>query len=310
MGHGSHQTIPEKIKDYPILSYMWQLVHRYNSNFILLIVGLPGKGKSYAALTLLNALMINHEGKKIVNKKNFLNHLGFTFEEFSNKVEKNNRKGSIIIWEEAATIDGANARRFYDEVSIYMSSLFQTMRYKNQIAILTLPSGHYLDKQLRQICHATLNMEGHDDIKSWGKFKLHSFNPELNKLYSKYPRFYDSNHNLNKITKVFFPKPPKWMLDIYEEKQQAWKNELQKKVNKYIAKKKLEEGLKDKSKLRVMLDITKNRWQDFYDNKKNKFVPELIMDDEEIRDIAEVSLYYAQSIARTLKIKKDKGTLY
>lgn len=307
---GSHQPVPDRIKNYPILSYIWQLVHRYNSNFILLVVGLPGKGKSYAALTLLNALMINHEGEKLVNEKNCLDFIGFTFEEFSNKVEKNNRRGSVLIWEEAATIEGANARRFYDEASQYMSSLFQTMRYKNQVAILTLPSGHYLDKQLRQICHATLNMEGHDDVKSWGKFKLHSFNPELNKLYSKYPRFYDSDKNLNKITKVFFPKPPKWILNVYEKKQQAWKRELQGKVNEYIGKRKLEEGLKDKSKLRVILDIAKHRWMDFYDVKKKKFVPELIMDDEEVKDIADVSLYYAKSVARTLRIKKDKGTLY
>lgn len=302
-------AIPKQLKGYPLLAYIWQLMHRYNSNFILLIVGLPGKGKSYAALCFYYWLMLNNQGKRKLNEFNAIDNIGFSFQEFASLVSSNNSKGDVIIWEEAATLDGANARTFYEHANLYMSSLFQTMRYKNQMAILTLPSNHYLDKQLRQVCHATLVMMGHDDKKSWGKFYLHSYNAKDNSTYDKFPKFFDKNKQLVKIKSLQFPLPPKWLVDAYESKQMDWKNKLQVKVNAFMEREKIKESIKEKGVMHKILDVCKPRWEEFYDFKKKRFVPELILDDDEVRDLTDLSLTYARSIAKTLEIKKDKGTL-
>jgi hypothetical protein len=299
---------PPNIKLNPFLKYVWIKTKGRNSNFILLVVGLPGSGKSYAALNLLYNLMVQLNGKSKLTPENCMDRVVFSAIDFSKAVERFNAVGDVLIWEEAATIEGANSRRFWEEKAIYISSLFQTMRFKNQVIILTLPSGLFLDKQLRMICHGTIIMQGHDEKRSWGKIRIHSYSPEQNKTYMPSPRFVDENENIVKVGKVFFDLPPKWLIEKYEEKQQAWKRLLQAKTIAFIEKVESEQMTDKQGVYYTALGVAERNWRDYWNEDKKKFEVSALLLDEDLKEL-NLGMKMAYSVCSALKFRKDKDLL-
>src|SRR3990167_817951 len=70
---------------------IWTAVHKDNENYILMIEGMPGKGKSYAALKLGEALDRNFTIKNVV----------FSVGEFLALLNETPPKGSVIVWDES-----------------------------------------------------------------------------------------------------------------------------------------------------------------------------------------------------------------
>lgn len=302
-----HHKIPNKILKQPILKYIWLQTHRHNSNFILLVVGLPGKGKSYAALSFLESLMVDESGKSKLTAENCMDNVCFSVQDFRERIEKA-QQNDVVVLEESGVL--ANARNFYEQSNINLSSVFQTMRFRNQVIILTLPAGSYLDKQLRNLVHGTLVMKGHDDQESHGKFFLHSYNAMRNQIYQKYFRFFDSDGTAYKITKLRFRKPSAWLTELYEVKHTAWKRKLQKKID--VEERRNEEmaSMIAGTDFDSALEFAEKNWEQYYDKKNNRFVAEALMTDRELRKVSYVSKGIAYSIIKILKFKKDQNKLF
>ncbi len=302
--------VPENVKLNPVTSWMWNRTHRLRNSITGSIVGLPGAGKSWAGLKLMEILMVDSNGNLLINETNFDDFVAFSFLEFSKLVTMHKRPGTCILWEESSSIESANARRFWAEAATYMTSLFAQMRYKRQIVFMTLPSQHFLDKQIRQITHFTLSMKGHNKNYSWGKFLMHSYNAEQNELYYKHPRFFNKSDGfLTKNSTTRFLPPAKWLRKLYEEKQHAWKDGQQIKTIAHLEKTKKHEELDSSNNFMRLVKEAESRWEDFYDEKAKKFIPEAFMIDDALLEVAPMTRTNAFSIAKILSMKKARDLL-
>ena len=193
---------------------MWNRVHRHNNNVIVYVLGQPGSGKSYAALKMAYDLDRGKEGTHRFD----IDHVAFTAYDFIQKIQNYKKNGSVIIWDEAGVLEGANARKHWSEANQTISSIFQIMRKNNQIIFITLPVLKFLDSQARIVGHAILSMTGHSKDFSKGKFKFMNLYPENDSknITYVYPRERGGNAIFNEIR---FPLPPKELCDAYEEKQ-------------------------------------------------------------------------------------------
>ena len=128
---------PPDIRQNPILHKIWQNVYFKNMNQIILVTGLPRTGKSELCLYLAWALdrgrTFSPTGKKIWSRRFSVDHIRWKLPEFIEMVNdpKHKTVGRALIWEEAGTEEGANARLFFSTNNLTASSLFQILGYSS-----------------------------------------------------------------------------------------------------------------------------------------------------------------------------------
>ena len=115
-----------------------------NRNALVLIVGEPGTGKSYAALRMA----------EVIDPKFGIDRVAFTTEEFLTILregidQKKFEKGSAILYDEVG-ISHSN-RNFYDSVNKALNFVFQGFRRENLIVFMTVPKMAFVDIQVRNL---------------------------------------------------------------------------------------------------------------------------------------------------------------
>lgn len=267
---GGMKKIPKDIKGNPIFSKIWNNVYKRNMNQIIIVVGLPRTGKSITSEYCAYQLDRDGEGKHLFNPKT---NVAGTFEALLELTESRNRRGEVFIWEEAGTIMGANSRRFYTDANILASSLFQILGWKGQIVIVNLPINFMLDKQVRSLVHAMIITSRVDINKKRciAKFKWMSIDPERNKAYGKFPRYYRDG-KLVKAKTISIPLPPKYIVDAYEEIEGKFK---QKWVTDFRRQLKESQEIRDgrlgtRVDLSELLNEAKSNPQIYWDYEKDR----------------------------------------
>jgi len=112
------------------------LIWGKNRNAMLLFVGDPGSGKSYAAISIACMIDPNFSIEKVV----------FTPEDFLNALDKAKR-GDVIIWDEAGV--GMPARDWNTIQNKVLAYVIQTFRFQNIGVFFTTPGSTLLDKVAR-----------------------------------------------------------------------------------------------------------------------------------------------------------------
>lgn len=171
--------IPDPVRNSPILrKVIYRRVHEWNQNFMGVVVGETGKGKSYASLRLAEALDPNFS----------IDDVAFTLEEFFTLVEEDRPEGSVIVLDEAGV--GASHRDWYDDAHQHLNYVLQTWRHQNRIALLTLPELDKLDPVARSRLHGYFEMVriNHDEQWSRAQYKNIKTNPRTGENYFRYPR--------------------------------------------------------------------------------------------------------------------------
>jgi hypothetical protein len=194
---------------------------RRRKNVILCATGATGSGKSYACLQIAEQI-----------DKNFTtDHVFFDVKSLIHAVQNEKLKaGTVLILEEVGV--NIDSRRFYSLVNKAMVYLTETFRSSRLILLLNLPSINGLDKRVRQLLHGVIDMRTIDtkENKSKCRFYIIQTNSITGKMYKK-----SLWAGGIKYRWVWFSKPTKPLLKIYEQKKSKFRKALQGDLIKELA---------------------------------------------------------------------------
>ena len=209
--------MPEPVRKNLILRRkVWPRLHRRNENWMCVIVGETGSGKSYAAQRLAEVLDPGYS----------LERTGWNVEEFLELANRDFEPGAIQVLEEAGV--GAGNREWWSMANKVLDALTQTWRSINRGAIFTLPDLDLLDSHVRRRFHHIAVMEAKDEDKmvSRARLKYVQTNHELGKAYRKYHRMYDEDGVYRKFSNIRFRLPSESLLADYEQAKAEFSEDL------------------------------------------------------------------------------------
>lgn len=208
-------SLPEIVRD--------RLLNK-NKNWLCVIVGQTGSGKSYSALRLAEAIDPNFNIKQI----------GFKAKEFMNIINSGETsRGSIVVFDEAGV--GMSSREWYTISNKMLGFILQTFRRDNIGVIFTVPSFSFIDSQARQLIHNFIQTMGINYQAKTCITKLHRVetNPRFGKVYMKYYRYFDGEI-IKKVHPFYIGMPSKKLIEDYEEIKGKFADKLKKEVGAAI----------------------------------------------------------------------------
>lgn len=184
-----------------------------NKNWLSIICGETGSGKSYSALSLANFIGPMH---LVFNPVEFLSLL----------TSKKIKRGHVIIFDEAGV--GMSSREWYSMQNKLLGSVLQTFRNMNCAVIFTCPNLSFIDVQARKLFHNYIETSYLDYDKELSILKVYDIdvNSRLDKVYYKKPIFVDKEGHTYKMGQLTLPKPDKETVEYYEERKQAYTEKL------------------------------------------------------------------------------------
>jgi len=124
----------------PLIHYIKKQI-KSNRNFVALVVGRVGTGKSWSCLKLASVLDPSFTEERVIfNLPDLLDIV------HNGKVGK----GEVIIFDEAG-ISVSNRNSYMNMFNKAMSHLLQTWRHRNHILFITVPSISFIDKGIRSM---------------------------------------------------------------------------------------------------------------------------------------------------------------
>jgi len=212
------EQLPDYLKYDPVLFQFFKRLHYEDKNFIAVVVGETGSGKSVTALNLARAIDITPLGNGRF-KRNFIIkaqkngkpspdcRVVFGPSEFLRLIKSGLPKGSIIVWDEAGI--GNDAQRWNDKKSLLIKHIMQTFRSRNYGIFMTVPDKESITLSTRRLVHCYIDVTRRDtthaylDIKWLNRVRGN----EKTETYYKYPVFKDPiSGKLKKIVKYKVPK--------------------------------------------------------------------------------------------------------
>lgn len=201
---------------------IWRRVNKHNQNYMALVCGPTGSGKSYAALRLCELLDPKFSLEKVI----------FSSDEFLDLLnERDLEKGEFVVWDEAGA--GLASRQWMTQENIAMGKIAQTFRHRNLGVIFTVPSAEFVDIQIRKLVHSLFVTQ---HIDRWRKVcvcrhYIIQNNPLSGKVYKKREEVFDKSDNIRRIEFIEFNLPSKKLRDGYEEKKKVFTAELNRGTN-------------------------------------------------------------------------------
>jgi len=199
---------------------IYRRLHKYNKMYSGVFVGEPGSGKSYCALSLADLLDCGESGESRFS----IDRVCFSASQFANLVSKKLPKGSAIIIDDAGL--SLYSREAMTKIVRQISKIFQSMRYKNLLIFLTLPSLGSLDKGVRELVNGYFEPLDIDFEIEKVKCKYHRLqvNPKTGKMYYHRPSkivrgFYNDGYPKTSeqvIDSIWIDKPPVDLIEKYE----------------------------------------------------------------------------------------------
>src|SRR3990167_991938 len=185
-------------------------LYDYNQNWLCIVIGATGSGKSWLAIRLAELL------DSQFNKDNIV----FAADSFLEFVQSYRmRKGSVIVWDEAGV--SLSSRQSMTRINKAIGFYLQSFRSRNTALIFTLPSLAMLDRQARQLAHVILETKRIDRQHNECIFKWLevSTNPRSGKIYQKYPRIRKPDGIMQKVIQVRVGVPSLKLRRDYEKKK-------------------------------------------------------------------------------------------
>lgn len=205
---------------------IWHNVHIMNDMWSGVYCAKPRKGKSW--LTLSHAWTLdrgsNDEPRFPVN----CDRVFFSAGSFAKGLAKNYPAGTAFILDDA----GLNlfSREAMRRTVIDVAKIFQSIRFKNYIILLSLPSYTMLDKAVRTLMGAYIqpNVIDMKTMRVRAGVRFLRYDPHDGVVYRQKPVRILKNNNtwLNyevkqhiNVNEVWFDAPPKELREAYEEKK-------------------------------------------------------------------------------------------
>jgi len=190
-----------------IYTRIWNRINEYNKNWLCIVTGATGSGKSYSALKIAQTLDPNFS----------INNVVFTPEAFMQLITNGIKKGSIIIFDEAGV--GMPSREWYSISNKMLSYVLQTFRFMNLGVIFTTPSIGFIDTQARRLFHTYIETNRVDRKKKRVKARIKDMehNPQMDKIYYKNPR--KQRNEMEMVSIIYIGKPDEDLVKAYEKKK-------------------------------------------------------------------------------------------
>lgn len=183
-----------------------------NQNWLCLIVGGTGSGKSWSAIKL----------GEVLDPDFSIENICFYPEELLKLIKAGElKKGAVIVYDEAGITFGS--RDFYTDINKALSYTLQGFRAFNYGVIFTTPSASFIDVHARKLFHNILETISLSYVNKYCvvKWKDVQHNPILDKTYYKYPRVKRGNR-IKVIKSVKIYKASDKLLKDYEEKKMRY----------------------------------------------------------------------------------------
>ena len=269
-------------------SYVKRIYNRLNyqnKNWLAIICGETGSGKSYSALTLASEI-----GKV---------HLVFTSLEFLSLINSSKiNKGDVIIFDEAGV--GLSSREWYSIQNKLLGTILQTFRNMNVAVIFTCPNLSFVDVQARKLFHSYLETSYLDYEEEEAHLRVFDIqvNSRYDKVYFKHPRFTSSNGRVCTMAELILNKPSEEMIEYYEERKNKYTKNLNKEALTSLLNPKGKEEKKQKpDEDKIAKEVLKNKERYLKEYNNRSFIDsDLLMKDYSISERV------AKRIKKTIEI--------
>lgn len=194
-----------------------QRLNSQNRNWLAVISGETGSGKSYSGLSLCG----------MISPKFNTNHVVFRPEEFLRLLTSGSlSRGDMVVFDEAGV--GMSSRNWYHIQNKLLGAVLQTFRHQNIGVVFTVPNLSFIDIQCRKLFHAYLETEGISYKAQTAFLKVYDIqhNSRLDKTYFKHPRFQTDSGRVVSLTHLAVPKPSEELIKAYEVKKLSFTKQL------------------------------------------------------------------------------------
>lgn len=239
----------------PVLNSIKARLWRRNQNWLAVICGQTGTGKSWSACSIA----------KIIDKSFTIDNVVFSATEFIELINSGKAKrGSVIVFDEAGV--GFAARNWYSKFNKNLSYILQTFRHMNLGLIFTVPSFDFVDVHARRLFHAYIETHTINYKERYVRLKWQGlqYNAMTKTLYRKYPRVRGPDGKIRRIPYMDIYEPPDNIKNPYEAKKKSYLAMLNKEVEARI-KAELNKG---KHKGKTKKSIIKKAWEQGLTNKQ------------------------------------------
>jgi hypothetical protein len=196
-------------------------------NCLIFIGGPTGSGKSWSGLSICYMVDKNFGPHRIVTSMKQLMKL----------INSGNlTSGDAILWDEAG-ID-ISSKSWQSLTNKMVNFLLQTFRHKRFILVFTSPYLDFIDASTRKLFHAEFLTSSIDYDKECVKLKpyLIQYNGRARKFYYKYLRVKTLVRGVAPIKYWNVPKPPKWLIEEYEQIKTKFTTNLNKDIENQLNK--------------------------------------------------------------------------
>lgn len=231
-----------------------------NKNWLAIICGETGSGKSYSALSI--AELIGNNTHIVFNPIEFLQLLN----------SKSLSKGDIVVFDEAGV--GMSSREWYSVQNKLLGSVLQTFRNMNVGVIFTTPNLSFIDVQARKLFHHYFDTSYIDYEKSEAFLKVYEIqvNSRLDKIYYKKPKFADENGRVFTMSHLVVDKPNNDIVEYYEGLKSAYTSRLNEEALKEMLEPKEKKPKKEVNLDEVKEEVLKNTNKYIKEYNKRVFV--------------------------------------
>lgn len=197
-----------------------------NKNFLVVVTGETGSGKSWAAISL--AKMINPDFSE--------EHIVLSYLDLIEIAESRKfPKGTVLVFDEVSA-EALQARDAMSKKNKNVSAILQTFRNLNYVVFFTTPDISFVDSQARRLMHMVL-VTRHINTKA-ERCKLQMYFIRINRIkgsmYYQIPRV-KINDEYFRCSYLSVPKPPDELIQVYEKKKWFFQKRLYKKLKKEFA---------------------------------------------------------------------------
>jgi len=217
----------------PLIRKVQKRLWKLNKNWLSIITGPTGSGKSWSALSLAEKIDPDFNVDKVVLRpEKFL----------ENVAERNYGQGDVVVFDEAGA--GMSAKAHMTKKNRIIDQVLQTFRRQNIAVIFTVPSKANVDKSVRRLLHTYIETKTIDykNERNHLKWLEMDYNQKTDKIYYKYPKRRDENGAVRKIKNVKMGKPSEDLIEAYEQKRTKFQNRKNKEFYNELQEKMSDQG--------------------------------------------------------------------
>lgn len=213
-----------------IIRQILERLHDLNKNWLVVILGPTGSGKSWASLRLA----------ELIDKEFGIENVAFGIEELLNILNRGVRQGQCIVMEETGI--SASNRQWQSQSNRIMNFIAQSFRSQNLAVIFNTPNFNFIDSQLRSLFHGMVKTQFIEKKNSLCIVKIYEL--KIDEETGKQYKYFYSDDDGVKIELVGIGKPSNKLIVGYEKRKKEFVEGIQKDADKNIKKEKKKEILK------------------------------------------------------------------